>query len=153
MRTAEGSIFNWAAQMWNHTFYWNSLPPAGGGRPAGEIAAAIDASFGCYQEFAQQFAPVANWQFGSGWAWLVRQRSDRLGILTTREAETPVSDPKLTPLLTVDVWEHAYYLDYRNERDTYVQRCINNLLNWSFAEQNLHLACAGGQPAFRPGSK
>ncbi len=128
-------VFNNAAQVWNHTFYWNSLTPGGGGKPGGTIGSMIDASFGDYESFKKEFANAAVTQFGSGWAWLV-QDGGALKIMKTGNAELPMSSGKKA-VLTIDVWEHAYYLDYQNLRAKYVETVIDKLLNWSFAEKNL----------------
>ncbi|MDG4553144.1 MAG: superoxide dismutase [Candidatus Competibacter sp.] len=129
------AIFNNAAQVWNHTFYWNSLKPKGGGKPSGALAETIDKSFGGFEQFKTEFAKAATSQFGSGWAWLVKD-GDKLAVVRTGNADTPlVHDQK--PLLTVDVWEHAYYLDYQNRRADYVTAVLDTLINWDFAAQNL----------------
>ncbi len=133
--TAKAGIFNNAAQIWNHTFYWNSISPNGGGAPTGSIAAKIDAAFGSYDEFKTAFAAAAATQFGSGWAWLVLD-GDTLKILKTGNAETPLTQ-NVIPLLTIDVWEHAYYLDYQNLRPKYIETFIDSLINWEFANANL----------------
>ena len=129
------AIFNNAAQAWNHDFYWKSMTPGGGGRPEGKIAAAIDDSFGSYENFVDKFIFAATSRFGSGWAWLVKD-GDQLKVTNTVNADTPLAHG-LTPLLTVDVWEHAYYLDYQNRRGPYVRAFMDHLINWSFAERNL----------------
>jgi len=128
-------LFNAAAQAWNHTFLWHSMCPGGGGAARGAIASLIDESFGGHTAFCQQFVTVAGDQFGSGWAWLVLDGA-RLRIVATPNAETPLVT-NLMPLLTIDVWEHAYYLDYQNRRPDYVNAVIDKLLNWDFAAQNL----------------
>jgi Fe-Mn family superoxide dismutase len=128
-------LFNNAAQAWNHAFYWRSLRPGGGGKPKGEIAARIDADLGGYRAFAKLFATAATGQFGSGWAWLVLE-DGKLAITTTANADTPIVHGQ-TPLLTIDVWEHAYYLDRRNRRGDYVSAVIAHLLDWDFAARNL----------------
>ena len=128
-------VFNNAAQIWNHTFYWNSLKPNGGGKPTGAVAAAIDKDLGGYDKFKADFAAAAVTQFGSGWAWLVSD-AGTLKIVKTGNAEVPLTKGQ-TPLLTIDVWEHAYYLDYQNLRAKYVETLIDKLLNWDFANQNL----------------
>ena len=128
-------VFNNAAQAWNHTFLWSSMSPAGGGAPEGALADAIEASFGDLAGFREQFKASAMGQFGSGWTWLV-QRGGALEIVSTGNAETPLTDGA-TPLLTLDVWEHAYYLDYQNKRDAYVDTFLDKLINWEFAAQNL----------------
>ena len=129
-----GGTFNNAAQVWNHTFYWNSMSPNGGGAPTGKVAAAIDASFGSFDAFKAAFAAAAGGQFGSGWAWVVKD-GDGLAITTTGNAGTPLTDGKI-PVITCDVWEHAYYLDYQNSRPGYVDAWWN-LINWDFFESNL----------------
>lgn len=134
---AEG-IFNNAAQVWNHTFLWHSMTPhQGGGAPKGVLADKIAVAFGDYDTFRTQFHAAAVSQFGSGWAWLVADPDGRLHILKTGNAETPLTQGGVTPLLTCDVWEHAYYLDYQNRRPDYVATFLDSLVNWSFAEQNL----------------
>lgn len=128
-------VFNNAAQIWNHTFYWNSMSPNGGGKPTGAIAEAIDKSFGSYDKFAEEFKAAGAGQFGSGWAWLVKN-DDKLEVRKTLNAENPITDGA-TPLLTMDVWEHAYYLDYQNRRPDYIGDFLGKLVNWDFANQNL----------------
>ena len=127
-------VFNNAAQVWNHTFYWNSLKPNGGGKPTGAIAAAIDKDLGGYDKFKADLSAAAVTQFGSGWAWLVSD-AGTLKIVKTGNAEVPLTKGQ-KPLLTIDVWEHAYYLDYQNLRAKYVETLIDKLLNWEFANQN-----------------
>jgi Fe-Mn family superoxide dismutase len=134
-RGKKAGAFNQAAQVWNHTFYWNSLSPKGGGAPTGRIAGLIDEAFGSFDAFKAKFAAAAAGQFGSGWAWLVQNEAGQLEILTTSNAETPVGTGK-RPLLTCDVWEHAYYIDFRNARPKYVEAWWN-LVNWDFANANL----------------
>ena len=128
-------VFNNAAQIWNHTFYWHSMTPNGGGKPTGAIADAIDASFGSYDKFVEEFKAAGAGQFGSGWAWLVKN-GDTLEVRKTLNAENPITDG-VTPLLTMDVWEHAYYLDFQNRRPDYISTFLNELVNWDFANQNL----------------
>ncbi|MBL4538380.1 MAG: superoxide dismutase [Oceanicaulis sp.] len=128
-------VFNNAAQIWNHTFYWHSMKPNGGGKPTGAIADAIDKSFGSYDKFAEEFKAAGAGQFGSGWAWLVKN-GDKLEVRKTLNAENPITDG-VTPLLTMDVWEHAYYLDYQNRRPDYIGDFLDKLVNWDFANQNL----------------
>ncbi|MCA9575762.1 MAG: Fe-Mn family superoxide dismutase [Polyangiales bacterium] len=135
VKSSSGGVFNNAAQVWNHTFYWNSMKPGGGGEPTGAIADAINASFGSYAAFREQFAAAAATQFGSGWAWLVKS-GDTLEIVKTPNAETPLTTDK-KPLLTIDVWEHAYYVDYRNARPKYIDTFLDSLVNWDFANANL----------------
>lgn len=131
-------LFNNAGQVWNHTFYWHSLSPNGGGAPTGDIADAIKADFGSYEAFTEQFAATAVGQFGSGWAWLVLD-GGKLKLEGTSNADTPLVHGK-TPLLTADVWEHAYYLDYQNRRPDYVKTFLTHLVNWDFANANLKAA-------------
>lgn len=135
VRRADGPVLNNAAQVWNHTFYWNSLAPDAGGKPSGALAKAIDDSWGSFEEFVSAFNAAAVGQFGSGWAWLVAKADGALDIQTTANAATPLTDTSLRPLLTCDVWEHAYYIDYRNARPKYLEAWWT-LVNWRFAEQN-----------------
>jgi Fe-Mn family superoxide dismutase len=130
-----GPLFNNSAQVWNHTFFWNSLTPSGGGAPSGAIGEAIGEAFGSYEEFRKQFAAAATGQFGSGWAWLVKTDSG-LEITKTANADLPLKHGQ-TALLTLDVWEHAYYIDYRNARPKYIDAFLDDLLNWEFAAANL----------------
>lgn len=131
---AEGGLFNNAAQVWNHTFYWNCMSPNGGGQPEGELMAAIERDFGSFDAFKEQFSKVAATTFGSGWAWLVKDDNGKLEIISTSNAGTPMKEGK-TALLTCDVWEHAYYVDYRNARPKYIEN-FWGIVNWSFvAEQ------------------
>jgi superoxide dismutase, Fe-Mn family len=129
-------VFNNSAQIWNHTFYWNCLKPNGGGAPTGKLASMIDAAFGSYDNFKKEFANACMTQFGSGWAWLVAE-GDKVKLVKTGNAETPLTNPAIKPLLTIDVWEHAYYVDYQNRRADYVAAVIDKLLNWDFANANL----------------
>src|SRR5690606_28839426 len=133
-QTNEQPVFNNAAQVWNHTFYWNCLSPKGGGAPTGAVAQAIDKSFGSFDEFKKKFSEAAVARFGSGWGWLVKS-GDGLAIETTSNADTPLAAGK-TCLLTIDVWEHAYYIDYRNARPKYVEE-FWKLVNWDFVNKNL----------------
>lgn len=133
---AQKSLFNNAAQVWNHTFYWNSLKSGGGGQPSATVGEMIKDSFGSYEEFKKQLLAAATTQFGSGYAWLVLQDS-KLAITKTANAETPLTQAGVTPLWTMDVWEHAYYLDYQNLRPKYAEAVVDNLLNWEFVEKNL----------------
>ena len=132
---SSGGIFNNAAQVWNHTFYWNCLSPNGGGEPSGELAKVIVKQFGSFSEFKEKFTKTAVTLFGSGWAWLVENADDTLSIEATSNAATPMKDGKKV-LLTCDVWEHAYYIDYRNARAKYLD-AFWNLLNWDFVSKNL----------------
>lgn len=135
VKTSTGGIFNNAAQVWNHTFYWNCLAPNAGGEPRGAVAEAIAASFGSFAEFKQQFTDAAVKNFGAGWTWLVKKPDGSLAIVSTSNAATPLTTSD-KPLLTVDVWEHAYYIDYRNARPTYLEN-FWALVNWAFVEKNL----------------
>ena len=135
VRKASGGIFNNAAQVWNHTFYWHCLSPDGGGEPAGELAGAINQSFGSFAGFKEAFTKTAVGQFGSGWAWLVRNANGSLAVEATANAGNPLTEGK-QPLLTCDVWEHAYYIDYRNARAKYVE-AFWQLVNWSSVADNL----------------
>ena len=129
-----GGIFNNAAQVWNHSFYWNCMSPNGGGAPSGALADAINATFGSFEDFKQKFSTSCATNFGSGWTWLVKNADGKLEIVNTSNAACPLTDGK-TPLLTCDVWEHAYYIDYRNARPKYVE-AFWNLANWEFASAN-----------------
>jgi Fe-Mn family superoxide dismutase len=130
VRKSSGGMFNNAAQVWNHTFYWNCLSPNGGGKPSGRLAEAIDAAFGSVEQFKEQFTQTALTTFGSGWAWLVQRPDGQLALVSTSNAATPLTGQD-TALLTCDVWEHAYYIDYRNARARYVE-AFWNLVNWDF---------------------
>jgi superoxide dismutase, Fe-Mn family len=135
IKTSSGGIFNNAAQVWNHTFYWHCLSPQGGNEPTGKLADAIVKAFGSFAAFKEQFTQTAATTFGSGWAWLVQDKNNDLKIISTSNAGTPMTDG-LTALLTCDVWEHAYYIDYRNLRPDYIS-AFWNLVNWSFVADNL----------------
>jgi superoxide dismutase, Fe-Mn family len=134
VRKASGGIFNNAAQVWNHTFYWNSLSPRGGGEPTGDLAKAIAAKFGSVDAFRDAFARSAAGNFGSGWTWLVKKSDGSVDIVNTPNAATPLTTAD-KPLLTCDVWEHAYYIDYRNARPKYLE-AFWKLVNWDFAAKN-----------------
>ena len=134
VRGSSGGVFNNAAQVWNHTFYWHCLSPSGGGKPDGALAKAIDDAFGSFEDFHKQFSDKAVTLFGSGWAWLVKQPDGKLAIVQTSNAETPLTG-KNEPLLTCDVWEHAYYIDYRNARPKYLE-AFWQLVNWDFVAKN-----------------
>jgi len=136
IKTSSGGVFNNAAQIWNHTFYWNSLSPNGGGEPSGTVADAINAAFGSFEEFKVKFTDSAVNNFGSSWTWLVKNADGSLAIVNTSNAATPLTDEGVTPLLTVDLWEHAYYIDYRNVRPDYMA-AFWNLVNWEFVNSNL----------------
>jgi Fe-Mn family superoxide dismutase len=129
-----GGVFNNAAQIWNHSFYWNCLSPNGGGEPSGDLAEAINKAFGSFADFKEKFSTSAATNFGSGWTWLVKNSDGSVEIVNTSNAGCPLTDGK-TPLLTCDVWEHAYYIDYRNARPKYVE-AFWNLVNWDFAAKN-----------------
>jgi len=131
-----GGIYNNAAQVWNHTFFWNSLKPNGGGAPSGALAAAIDAKWGSFDAFKAAFQASAVGNFGSGWTWLVKKADGSVDIVNTGAAGNPLKSGEGKPLLAIDVWEHAYYIDYRNARPKFVETFLNNLANWSFAESN-----------------
>ena len=133
--TSDQAVFNNAAQAWNHTFYWNCLSPTGGGTPKGKLASALDKEFGSVNSFKEQFTKKAATLFGSGWAWLVKDKKGNLRITQESNAGTPLTKD-LTPLLTCDVWEHAYYLDYKNARPKYLD-AFWELVNWSYAEEQL----------------
>jgi Fe-Mn family superoxide dismutase len=135
IKKASGGIFNNGAQAWNHTFYWSCLSPDGGGEPSGAVADAIARSFGSFAEFKEKFTGAAATLFGSGWAWLVKNSDDSLAIEPASNAGNPLRDGK-KPLLTIDVWEHAYYIDYRNARAKYIE-AFWNLVNWDFVAENL----------------
>ncbi|KFE67526.1 superoxide dismutase [Hyalangium minutum] len=131
---SEGAVFNNAAQVWNHTFYWHCMKPNGGGRPTGELAEAIVRDFGSFERFREQFANAAATQFGSGWAWLVLEK-DKLAVTKTGNADLPMKHGQKA-LLTLDVWEHAYYVDFRNARPKYIETFLEKLVNWDFVAQN-----------------
>lgn len=132
---SSGGIFNNGAQVFNHTFYWNSLSPDGGGEPEGKLLDAINENFGSFEDFKEKFTEIATGTFGSGWAWLVKDKNDKLEIVSTSNAGNPLTDGK-TLLLTCDVWEHAYYIDYRNARPSYVEK-FWKIVNWDFVASNL----------------
>ncbi|MDR3352934.1 MAG: superoxide dismutase [Fe] [Zoogloeaceae bacterium] len=135
IRKATGGIFNNAAQIWNHTFFWKSLSPKGGGAPSDALAAAIDKKWGSFDEFKKAFQAAAVGNFGSGWTWLVKKPDGSLDIVNTTGAGTPLTTEN-KPILTIDVWEHAYYIDYRNLRPKFVETFLNSLANWDFAAAN-----------------
>ena len=134
VKRSSGGVFNNAAQIWNHTFYWNSLKPGGGGKPGGALAAAIDAKWGSFDAFKEAFNKSAVGNFGSSWTWLVKKPDGSLDIVNTSNAATPITGAD-KPLLTCDLWEHAYYIDYRNRRPDYLNGYWN-LVNWDFAAKN-----------------
>ena len=135
IRKSTGSVFNNAAQVWNHTFFWNCMRPGGGGEPAGGVARAIAAKWGSYAAFKEAFSKSAVDNFGSGWTWLVKKGDGTVDIVNTSNAGTPLTSAD-TPLLTIDVWEHAYYIDYRNARPKFVETFLASLANWDFAARN-----------------
>ncbi len=135
VKNSDGGIFNNAAQIWNHTFYWNSLSPNGGGEAKGPLAEAINAKWGSFEDFKAAFNDKAVNNFGSSWTWLVKTADGSLDLVNTSNAATPLTDHTLTPLLTVDLWEHAYYIDYRNARPKYLEG-FWALANWDFAAAN-----------------
>lgn len=135
IKSSQGGLFNNAAQVWNHTFYWNSLTPNSSKAPSGALADAINQAFGSFDEFKQKFSQSAVGNFGSGWTWLVKNASGQLEIVNTDDADTVITNPQLTPLLVIDVWEHAYYVDYRNARPGYVEK-FWDIVNWDFAASN-----------------
>lgn len=132
--SSDGGIFNNAAQIWNHTFFWNSLTPKSSGKPSGKVAEAIDAKWGNFEEFKKEFALKASTNFGSGWTWLVLNKENKLEVVNTDDAKTPMTQG-FKALLTLDIWEHAYYIDYRNERPKFID-AYWNLVNWDFANKN-----------------
>ena len=136
VRTTRGDVFNFAAQAWNHDFYWRSLHPEGGGRPHGVLLERLERDFGSFKDFQQELGRVARGEFGSGWAWLLADGDGTLRVASTHDADNPLRTGQ-TPLLAIDVWEHAYYLDYQNERGRYVEAVIDHLLDWEFAARNL----------------
>ena len=133
--SSEGGVFNNAAQIWNHTFYWSSMKPKGGGQPTGDLLAAISRDFGSFDKFKEEFTAAATTQFGSGWAWLVLANG-KLAVTKTGNADLPLKHGQ-KPLLTIDVWEHAYYIDFRNARPKYIETFLTSLANWDFALANL----------------
>ncbi|UVA78536.1 superoxide dismutase [Fe] [Pandoraea commovens] len=134
IKKSSGGVFNNAAQVWNHTFFWNTLSPNGGGAPTGDLAKAIDAKFGSFDAFKETFSKSAVGNFGSGWTWLVKKADGSVDIVNTSNAATPLTGAD-KPLITIDVWEHAYYIDYRNARPKFVE-AFWNLVNWDFAAKN-----------------
>ena len=135
VKKSSGGIFNNSAQVWNHTFFWNSMKPGGGGKPSGALAAAIDKKWGSFDAFKEAFAKSAVGNFGSGWTWLVKKADGSVDIVNTSNAATPLTTADKA-LLTIDVWEHAYYVDYRNARPKFVETFLNQLANWDFAAAN-----------------
>jgi Fe-Mn family superoxide dismutase len=140
VRDSEGDVFNNAAQVWNHTFYWRSMTP-NTHAPSKSLAERLDRDLGGMEAFKREFAEIASGEFGSGWAWLVEQTDGKLAVQSTHDADNPLRHG-LRPLLTLDVWEHAYYLDYRNERDKYIEAFLDHLIDWSFAESYMEQLAA-----------
>lgn len=134
--STEGPLFNNAAQIWNHTFFWSSMKPGGGGQPTGDLAAAITRDFGSFDKFKEEFTAAATTQFGSGWAWLALDKGGKLIVTKTSNADLPMRHGQKA-ILTLDVWEHAYYIDHRNARPKFIETFLGNLVNWDFALQNL----------------
>ncbi|MGM0525811.1 MAG: superoxide dismutase [Pseudomonadota bacterium] len=135
IKSEKGGLFNNAAQVWNHTFYWNCLSPNGGGAASGAVAEAINDKWGSFEKFQEEFNASAAGNFGSGWTWLVKKSDGSVDIMNTDDADTPVAHGGVEPLLTVDVWEHAYYIDYRNSRPNYLE-AFWKLVNWDFVNKN-----------------
>ena len=135
IKTSSGGLFNNAAQVWNHTFYWNCMSPNGGGEPTGKVLEGINAKWGSFASFKEEFNKAAAGNFGSGWTWLVQKTDGSFDIVNTDDAETPITTSDV-PLMTCDVWEHAYYIDYRNARPEYLDK-FWNVVNWEFVESNL----------------
>ena len=133
---SKAGVFNNSAQVWNHTFYWNSMKPGGGGAPSGDVANLINDAFGGVDGFKEAFATAGATQFGSGWAWLI-VKNGKADVVKTANAETPLTEAGAMPLLTMDVWEHAYYLDFQNKRPAYITTFLDHLINWDFANANL----------------
>ena len=136
VRSSEGGVFNNAAQVWNHAFFWQSMKPQGGGLPSGALLAAIEAAWGSFDAFKKAFSDAAAGNFGTGWTWLVKKADGSLAIVNTSNAGTPLTMEGVKPLLTIDVWEHAYYVDHRNARPKFIEAYFSNLVNWAFAEAN-----------------
>lgn len=135
IKTSSGPVFNNAAQIWNHTFYWSCLSPNGGGAPKGAVAEAINKAFGSFDKFKEDFTNSAINNFGSSWTWLVKKADGSVAIVNTSNAATPLTDASVTPILTLDLWEHAYYIDYRNSRPNYIN-AFWSLVNWDFVSAN-----------------
>jgi superoxide dismutase, Fe-Mn family len=138
IKTTEGTLFNQAAQVWNHTFFWSCMKPGGGGKPSGDLAAAIDRDFGGFDKWKSEFSAAAAGRFGSGWAWL-SMADGKLAVTSTGNADNPMTSGK-TPILTLDVWEHAYYVDYRNARPKFIEAFLEHLVNWDFVAKNFAAA-------------
>lgn len=145
VREKDQKLFNNAAQAWNHAFFWQSLTPDGGGKPQGELAAAIEKSFGSFDAFREEAQSKGENHFASGWLWLVADSSGAVQLQDLHDAQTPIVDPAVTALFTCDLWEHAYYIDYKNERPKFLNAFFDKLLNWRFAEAQYAAAKASGQ--------
>ena len=135
IRSSKGNVFNFAAQAWNHTFYWKSMSPKGGGKPEGVFKDAIESSFGSLEKCKTELGEAAKGHFGSGWAWLAVNSEGKLQVVDTHDADNPLTSNH-TPLLTIDVWEHAFYLDYKNDKGAYVEAVLDHLIDWRFAARN-----------------
>jgi superoxide dismutase, Fe-Mn family len=133
--SSQGPVFNNAAQAWNHAFYWRCMKPGGGGQPTGDLAEALKRDFGSYEKFVEAFSTAASNEFGSGWTWLVLGKDKRLAVVNEPDADLPMKHGQ-KGLLTLDVWEHAYYIDYRNARPKYIEAFLKHLVNWGFASEN-----------------
>jgi superoxide dismutase, Fe-Mn family len=138
IKSSDGGVFNNAAQIWNHTFFWSCMKPGGGGQPTGDLLSGINAAFGSFDKFKEEFSTAAATQFGSGWAWLIAD-GGKLSIMKTANADLPMKHGKKA-LLTLDVWEHAYYIDFRNRRPDFIANFLAKLVNWDFALENLKKA-------------
>ena len=136
IRTSEGGVFNNAAQVWNHSFYWHSMKSGGGQEPGGDLGSAISRDFGSLAGLNDALAQAGATQFGSGWAWLVSDADGKLSVTKTANGDNPIRNPEQVPLLTIDVWEHAYYLDFQNRRPDYLSTFLTSLANWGFAAEN-----------------
>jgi Fe-Mn family superoxide dismutase len=143
-REEDDKLFNNAAQAWNHAFFWQSLKPDGKGEPSGKFKAALDAAFGSFSTLRDEFLERGEGHFASGWVWLVAERGGKVRLVDTHDAHTPMVDRDVTPLITCDVWEHAYYLDHKNERGAFLKAFVDHLANWRFAERQYEAARAGG---------
>lgn len=146
VRHSTGDLFNLAAQVWNHSFYWESMKPGGGGEPGEALSIALETAFGSVEDFRREFAEAAKGEFGSGWAWLVRDKYGRLQVQNSSDAENPMQRD-YEPILTIDVWEHAYYLDYQNERGRYVTAFLDHLVDWERVADRLQISSASGADA------
>jgi Fe-Mn family superoxide dismutase len=139
IKESSGFLFNQCAQIWNHTFFWHSLSPNGGGEPGGDLRSELEKQFGSVDEFKEKFTNAATTIFGSGWAWLAKNNDGSLEVVATKDGDNPMTAGQ-TPLLTVDMWEHAFYIDYRNDKGSYLSNAFWNLANWDYADKNLSAA-------------